>query len=275
LRGLKFPMSFVVIAAVFYVTLAGGMFIMQRKLLYPGSGDKPNIEHASFDHLIEVFTNPEPGLHLTHWFHPPQNDELPVIVMFHGNAGHIGDRVPKMRPLLEAGFGLILTGYRGYGGNPGKPSEEGLSADARSVLDWVQAQGVPADRIVLYGESLGTAVAVKMAEERDVAAVVLEAPPSSVVDVAQSVYWFLPVRFLLLDQWDSKGRVQRIGAPLMILHGERDKVVPARFGQRLYEAAVNPKELLLWPQGEHTDLLEYGPVVERVLGFIRRYAPAA
>lgn len=273
MRGFKFPMTFFVIASVFYVTLASGMFIMQRKLLYPGSGDTPRIEHAGSDRLIEVFTDPEPDLRLTHWFHPPQNDELPVIVMFHGNAGHIGDRLPKMRPLLDAGFGLFLTGYRGYGGNPGKPSEEGLSDDARSVLNWVQAQGVPSDRIVLYGESLGTAVAVKMAEEHDVAAVVLEAPPSSVVDVAKSVYWFLPVRFLLLDHWDSKGRVQRISAPLMILHGERDRVVPSRFGQRLFEAAVNPKELLLWPQGDHTNLLEYGPVVERVLGFIRRYAP--
>jgi len=268
-------MTFFVIASVFYVTLAGGMFIMQRKLLYPGSGLTPQIEQAGLDSLTEVFTFPEPDLRLTHWFHPPQNEDHPVIVMFHGNAGHIGDRVPKMRPLLQAGFGLFLTGYRGYGGNPGQPSEDGLSADARTVLDWVQSQGVEAERIVLYGESLGTAVAVKMAEERDVAAVVLEAPPSSVADVAQSLYWFLPVRMLLLDHWNSRERVERIGAPLMILHGERDRVVPARFGQRLFEAAANPKELLLWPQGEHTNLLEYAPVVERVLGFIRRHAPGA
>jgi len=260
-------MHWITIGAVAYLGILLGVFTLQRSLLYPGTRDG-----ASLGPLPPAFqvvtTTPEPAVTLRHWYRPPSETDAPVVVVFHGNAGHIGDRVEKLAALEEAGFGLFLVGYRGYGGNPGKPSEDGLSADARSVLDHLTEAGVAADRLVLFGESLGTAVAVKMASERPVAAVVLEAPPSSIAAVAQAHYWYLPARWLVLDRWDSLSRIDDISAPLMLLHGGQDRVVPQRFGRRLFAAADEPKTAIFEPAADHTNLLSFPAVERQVLAFI-------
>ena len=147
----------------------------------------------------------EPDLELVHLYHPPRAPNGPVVVVFHGNAGHAGYRVPKFRALLDAGFGVFFAEYRGYGGNPGRPDETGLTADARAVMAYFQSEGVDPGRIVLYGESLGAGVAVKMAAEHPVAGVVLEAPYTSIADVAQAHYWYLPARWLVLDKMGRCG----------------------------------------------------------------------
>src|SRR3546814_1371766 len=152
------------------------------------------------------------------WYHPPAGERGPLVVFFHGNGSDLGNAFLKMRPFVEAGFGLLAAGYRGYSGNPGKPSEPGLTADARSLLDWAAAEGYGRERLVYYGESLGTAVAVKIASERPPSALVLEAPPSSIADVAQAHSWYLPVRLLIRDPWDSLARIAAVGAPVLILH---------------------------------------------------------
>ena len=262
-------MHWLAVGAVVYLGVLLGIFLVQRSLLYPGSRDVPQLSERWAPGFHEVTTSPEAELTLTHWYRPPAEPDGPVVAVFHGNAGHIGDRAPKFKPLYDAGFGVFLTGYRGYGGNPGKPSEEGLSADARSVLDWLAAEGVTADRLVLYGESLGTAVAVKMASERQEAAVVLEAPPSSIAEVAQAHYWYLPARWLVLDKWDSHSRIAAISSPLLIMHGGRDRVVPQRFGKRLFEAASEPKTGIFLPEGQHTDMLDFPQVAVQVVDFIR------
>ncbi|WP_299618739.1 alpha/beta hydrolase [Pelagibius sp.] len=252
-----------------YLALLVVMFLAQRSLLYPAATNTPRLSDHGLPGMGAIETQPEPGLTLTHWFHPPADPDQPVILYFHGNAGHRGDRVAKMRPFIDAGFGLLLTGYRGYGGNPGRPSETGLSADARSVHDWLLAQGYKPGQIVIFGESLGTAVSVKLASERPPAALVLEAPPSSIADVAAAHYWYLPVRLLIRDPWDSHSRIGSIKVPLFLMHGARDRVVPARFGRKLFEAASEPKQALFHDTAMHTDLLDYREVVEAVMAFIR------
>ena len=153
---------------------------------------------------------------------------------------------------------MLLAEYRGYGGNPGTPSEEGFYADGRAALDFLAAREVPAARIVLYGESLGTGVAVQLALERRVGAVVLEAPFTSAVDVGADIYPFLPVRLLARDRFDSIAKIAAIGAPLLVLHGEADKVVPVRFGRALLAAARQPKEGVFVPGAGHADLYQHG-----------------
>jgi fermentation-respiration switch protein FrsA (DUF1100 family) len=197
-----------------------------------------------------------------------------VLVVFHGNAGHIGDRVPKFDELMDAGYGLLLAGYRGYGGNPGRPSEADLTGDARLLLDWLAGQGIGPARTVLYGESLGTGIAVKMAAERPAAALVLESPYTSIADVAQMHYWYLPAKWLLLDKWNSMAHIGRIEAPLLVVHGARDRTIPARYGQRLFAAAPDPKEIFMLDQGAHNDLYEFPQVPDRVIDFLRRHVPA-
>ena len=218
-------MHWISVGAVAYLGILLGVFALQRSLLYPGARETATLGPLppAFE---EIVTEPTPGIALRHWYRPPAEADGPLVVAFHGNAGHIGDRVEKLSALTDAGFGLFLVGYRGYGGNPGKPSEEGLSADARSVLDRLAADGIASGRLVFYGESLGTAVAVKMASERPVAGVVLEAPPSSIAAVAQAHYWYLPARWLVLDQWNSLDRIDDISAPARCRNGLLVPTVP-------------------------------------------------
>jgi len=257
----------VLLAVYAFVVVA--MFLAQRSLIYPAAALNPRIEDQGLPALQAVETEPEPGLRITHWYHPPAGELEPLVVFFHGNGSDLASAFLKMRPFLEAGFGLLAAGYRGYSGNPGKPSEAGLSADARSLLEWAAAEGFGRERLVYYGESLGTAVAVKLASERPPSALVLEAPPSSIADVAAAHYWYLPVRLLIRDPWDSLSRIAKVGAPVLIMHGERDGVVPIRFGRKLFDAAVEPKQAIWHAEALHTDVLSHPDVVRDVLAFIR------
>lgn len=256
-----------------YLLLLGYLFVVQRSLLYLPDRSVPDIAGAGLNpRAAPVAVTTADGLQLLAWHARPRTPRDPVMVYFHGNAGHIGYRGDKLRPYLDAGWGLLLPEYRGYGGNPGQPSEQGLYADGRAALDFVQAAGVPPERILLYGESLGAAVAVQMAIERPVGAVVLEAPFASLGASAQYHYPYVPARWLVLDRYDSLAKVARLGAPLLILHGEGDTITPARFGRQLFEAAAEPKEARFFPAGGHIDLDEHG-ATEAVLDFVARQLP--
>lgn len=261
-------MNWIVGLLIGYLILLGLMFVLQRSLLYPGSRERPNLVRDGAAGYREVVTQTEDGLSLTHWYREAAETDGLLVVAFQGNGGHIGHRVDKLRSLVQAGHGLFLVGYRGYSGNPGKPSEEGLTADARSVLAWLGGEGIGPERIVLYGESLGSAVAIKVASESKVAGLVLEAPPSSIADVAQAHYWYLPARWLLLDKWDSQARIGAAAAPILIFHGDRDRVVPERFGRKLFAAAPEPKKSLWVEDASHNDLWNFPEVRGAILEFL-------
>lgn len=261
-------MSWFVGLLIGYLVLLGLMFVLQRSLLYPASKERPDLVRDGATGYREVVTRTDDGLSLTHWYREATTAEGLVVVAFHGNAGHIGHRVDKLGALVEAGHGLILVGYRGYSANPGSPSEEGLTADGRSVLAWLAGEGIAPERIVLYGESLGSAVAVKVASETKVAGLMLEAPPSSIADVAQAHYWYLPARWLLHDKWDSQSRIAAVGAPILIFHGDRDRVVPERFGRKLFAAAPEPKKALWVEEASHNDLWNFPEVEGAILEFL-------
>ncbi|MEO5372908.1 MAG: alpha/beta hydrolase [Alphaproteobacteria bacterium] len=204
------------------------------------------------------------GLGLRAWWRPPGNG-LTTIVYFHGNGGNIGHRGHRVRPLLDLGLGVLLVEYRGYGGNPGEPTEEGLYADGRAALSFLADAGVPPDHWVLYGESLGTGVAVRMAFERaavtpprPIRGVILEAPFDSLAAVASAHYPFLPVGLLLKDRYDSLARIGAIRVPLLVVHGEADTVVPIAHGRRLFAAAATPKQAVWLPDVGHNDVFERG-----------------
>ncbi|MGF1608840.1 MAG: alpha/beta hydrolase, partial [Kiloniellales bacterium] len=259
-------MGWIATALGLYLLFVAFLFVMQRQMLYLPSGQLPDPAASGVPGLGAVTVPTKDGLQLTHWYRAPAAPDGPVVAVLHGNAGHIGHRIGKYWPLLQAGFGLLLIEYRGYGGNPGSPSETGLTEDARSALAWLMEEDVAPGRIVLYGESLGTAPAVRAAAAQargslgptavPFAGLVLEAPFTSIADVAQHHYWYVPVRWLLRDPWEVAPDIGAIAAPLLVVHGERDRVVPARFGKRLYELAAEPKEALFPPDGDHNGLLE-------------------
>lgn len=197
------------------------------------------------------------GLIITGWYRKPQGD-LSTLVYFHGNAGHHGQRAELVEPYLDAGYGVLLAGYRGYGGNPGRPDEEGLYTDARAAIAWLTGSGTPEERIVLFGESLGTGVAVQMAIEHEIAGLILQSPFTSTVDVGREIAPFMPVSVMVTHRFDSLSKIDRISVPLLVIHGEADQIVPIQFGRRLYEAAPEPKTAHFIPEAAHNNLDEFG-----------------
>ena len=197
------------------------------------------------------------GVILIAWQAPAKGDR-PVVLYFHGNAANAANRAEKIERIIGSGFGIFYLNNRGYGGSGGRPAEEANIADALAAYDHLIAHGVPAERIVAYGESLGSGQAVPLAAKRRVAAVVLEAPLTSTVDVGRRVYFWLPLNWLVTDRYDNERTIRAVTAPVLILHGERDSVVPVEMGQRLYDAAKEPKRIELFPRGGHNDLFDHG-----------------
>jgi fermentation-respiration switch protein FrsA (DUF1100 family) len=242
---------------------------MQRSLLFRPFFATDDPAQAGLPQAVRVATQTADGLRLTHWYAPPRDPGAPILVFFHGNAGHVAWMADKARPFLQAGMGVFLTGYRGYSGNPGSPSEAGLYADARSAIDWLAAHAA-GHPLALYGESLGSGVAVQMATERAVGAVVLEAPYTSIPDVAERRYPLVPVQLLARDRFDSKSKIAAIGAPLLVIHGELDTLVPPAQGRALFEAAKEPKAAAFIPEAGHNDLYAWGAGAKAV-AFVAAY----
>ena len=167
-------------------------------------------------------------------------------------------------------MGVLLAEYRGFGGNGGTPREQGLYADARAAIGFLGRQGVGPGRMVLFGESLGSGVAVQMATEYACAALVLEAPYSSVVDVAQDRYWMFPVKALVKDRYNSTAKIGKVRCPILIMHGTADRVIPIKFGERLFALAPSPKEMKVYPGLGHVGFDELG-AFNAVLDFLRRH----
>lgn len=255
-----------------YLLLVAVLFVAQRRIIYAPDRSMPDRERAGVLDMATVSLATADGLDLNAWYRQAARDGAPTLVYLHGNAGHIGYRGGKVRPYLDAGYGVLLVSWRGYGGNPGRPNEQGLYEDARAALAFLDRMGVAAERIVLYGESLGSGPAVQVATEQPVGAVILEAPFTSIADAAQHLYWYLPARALIRDRYASVTKIERIGAPLLIVHGERDRTIPVDFGRQLLAAALQPKEGLFIAVANHNDLYEHG-APEAVIEFLDRIFP--
>ena len=256
-------------AAVAYAALVGGLYLFQRQLLYFPDRAHPELFGLQQLGVREVTLSTEDGLSLLSWYVPARPGR-PVIAYFHGNGGHIGYRAERLLRFSREGFGVLMAEYRGYGGNPGTPSEAGFYADGRAALAFLDREGLAADRLVLYGESLGSGVAVALAVEHQIAALVLEAPFTSVAEVAQSHFPYVPASRMVVDRFDSLSRIGKVKAPILLLHGERDRVVPVRYGRALFDAAPEPKEGWFAPEAGHEDLARYGSL-DVVVAFIDRW----
>ena len=269
--------SIVAVVAIAYLALVVLLFLFQRSLMYHPAAAVPTPADSGVGDMRVVDLHTEDGLTLKAWYAPPKAADGPVVIYFCGNAGHIGYRAFKVRRLLDAGFGALLVGYRGFGGNPGHPTEAGLYADGRAALQFLAGNGLTGARIALYGESLGSGVAVRMAREQagvtPVAAVVLETPYTSIADVAAWHYPFAPARWLVRDRFDAFSAIGAIRAPLLVFHAKDDGIIPIDLARRLFDAAAEPKEARWFDAGGHGGLFEAG-AGDLVIDFIRRAATA-
>ena len=257
------------IAILIYVAVAGAMFLGQRRLLFTPDTERPDVAHAETPGLREVVLHTADGLDLLGWWLPPARPDAPVLVYFHGNAGTLANRIPRMRFFAALGWGMLMPEYRGYGGNPGAPSEAGFALDAAAGMAFLAREGVPLSRIVAYGESIGTGVAVQVAAGSAVAGLVLESPYTSITDIARARFWFLPVGLLLRDRFDSLARIGTVHVPLLVLQGGQDVVVPPALGQTLFAAASEPKQIWVSPAAGHGNLMQFG-AGDVTADFVRR-----
>jgi uncharacterized protein len=268
-----------VIVGLLAAVLLGLIWSQQRRLIYFPWPDRLPAASSVLTGSQEVVVATEDGIHLGGWFLPAQGGRpAPAVLVCNGNGGNRALRAPLATALSRAGLSVLLFDYRGYGGNPGRPSEDGLAADARAAQAWLATRPeVDPDRIAYFGESLGAAVALRLAVERPPAALILRSPFTSLTDVGRLHYPWLPVKWLLSDRYGSAARVAQLSVPLLVIAGERDQIVPSALSRRLYDAASAPKRLVLVPGADHNDaaLLDGPQTVGETLRFLTQTAVLA
>ena len=246
--------------------LVAFMWSQQRRLIYfPSPGPVPSAASV-LPNGRDVVLDTEDGIRLGAWYFPAGRT---AVLVCNGNAGDRSMRAALAAALNRLGHSVLLFDYRGYGGNKGRPTEEGLAADARAAEAWLRAQpGV--ERMVYFGESLGAAVAVGLAVQRPPAALMLRSPFTSLADVGAVHYPWLPVRRLLLDRYPSIDRIASVRAPVLVIAGDRDDIVPEQLSRRLYDAADEPKRYVLVPGAGHNDpeLLDGRQMIDEIDGFL-------
>ena len=242
-----------------YVLVVAAAWLGQRHLMYVPDPTRVAPASAGLRGVDELVLETPDGSRLIAW-RTSAVEGQPFILYLHGNAGNLASRADRFQRYQAQGLGLAMLSWRGYGGSTGRPSEANNVADARLAYDTLVASGVRPEDIVVYGESLGSGVAIQLVAERKVAALVLDAPYTSIVDVALLSYPYLPVRPLLIDRYESDRHIKQVRVPVLVLHGERDAVIPVRMGKALHEMVPGPKKLVLFPDGGHVDLDDYGAV---------------
>ncbi|MEM8573904.1 MAG: alpha/beta fold hydrolase [Pseudomonadota bacterium] len=250
-------MEFIAWLVAAYVLICVVVYFANRAFIYfPDPARVPPAQLGLTD-VKEVEITTADGVLLIGWYAPPQHGK-PTILYFHGNASNAANRAPRIAAMAHDGFGVFYLNNRGYGGSGDKPTEEKNITDATAAYEYLVSLGVPANTIVAYGESLGSAQAIALATKRSLAAIVLESPLTSVIDVAKGLYFWLPLNLLITDTYNNEENIRSVRVPVLVLHGEQDSVIPVKMGRRLFRAANNPKRIKIFPGGRHVDQFENG-----------------
>jgi fermentation-respiration switch protein FrsA (DUF1100 family) len=257
--------------ATIYLLLLGLVFLFQRRLQYfPDSSPVPLPQGEKYRDLQEVQLISADGQQLCAWHWPGR--QAATLLVLHGNGGSRRHRLDWVEDLHGLGWGVFILDYRGYGGSAGTPTEEGLYHDAEAAAKWLKQHGK--QQLVYLGESMGCGVAVELATRQPAAGLILQSGFSSAVDVAGKAYPYLPVRLLMRDRYDSMAKISKISCPVLVIHGERDSLVPVQLGRSLYEAAREPKEWWVVPGADHNDLPLVGgdEYWQKIEEFLRKIA---
>jgi uncharacterized protein len=248
-----------IVVSVAYACGLAVLFFVQRSFLFPiPTVVRTSPQQAGFPEAEEHILAAADGEKVIVW-HVPAKPGHPVILYFHGNGDFLAGFFGRFRDLIADGTGVVALSYRGYAGSSGQPSERGLLQDADAAYAFTTAR-YGADKIVVWGFSLGTGVAVALAAQQPVRKVILEAPYTSIADVAALRFPIAPVRWLIRDPFRSDARIGHVTARLLIMHGEQDPAIPIRFGERLFTLAHEPKQFVRFPAGGHNDLDNYGAI---------------
>lgn len=256
IRARRAFVALVLLLCVPYVTAVAALYFLQRTFLYPGS--RPGAEPAAIvvPGSERVTLTTTDGERLAAWHVAPE-PRRPIMLFFHGNGGALDAQTGRWRRLRDAGAGVLAVSFRGYPGSTGHPTEVGLHADARAAYEWLRTRYTP-EQIVIHGNSLGTGPAVRLAADVPARALILEAPFTAIVDVAAERYPWAPVHALMLDQFRSRDWIAQVKMPVLVVHGDTDRVIPVTHAVRLYALANQPKQLVRLRDSDHNTLVGDG-----------------
>ena len=251
--GVNF-LQFILTIFVIYFLVLVFLYFYQRSLLYHPNENNYSGDKISVD-IEKVKIQTSDNIELLGWYHEKNLKDYKTLVYFHGNAGSLENRIHKLNHFQDMNINFLIVAWRGFNGNKGKPSERGLYVDGKSAIDWLKKKGVDEKNLILYGESLGTGVATHLAQNKNYAGVILETPFTSMVDAAKNFYPYFPINLLLKDKFENFKKVKNINAPILVMHGEVDKIVPFSMGKKIYEIANNPKYSYFTKYDDH--MMEY------------------
>ena len=241
-----------VVLAYFIIILF--VYFYQRNLLYHPSENNYLNDKITFNYE-EIFIETDKNINLKSWFIKKDLNKFKTVLIFHGNAGNLFNRVYKLNELNKLDVNILLISWRGFSGNKGKPTEKNLYHDAEEAIKWLNNRGAISKNIILYGESLGTGVATELGTSNAFGGIILESPFTSIANAAKIYYPYLPVNTILKDRYDSIGKIKNITTPILIMHGRKDNIVPQKMGLELYEKANQPKFSYFPENDDH--MMEY------------------
>ena len=233
-------LSIVGLVVLIYLIISFILYNSQRSLLY-----HPTENNYSGDMLTvsieKIKIKNDDNIELQAWYHEKNIEKYKTVLFLHGNAGSLENRIHKINHFNDMDVNFLIISWRGFSGNKGKPTEQGLYKDAYAAIDWLKNKGINKNNIIIYGESLGTGIATEVAQGNSFAGVILESPFTSMIDAGASKYPIFPIRLLLKDKYESNKKIKNIKSPILIMHGEADKIVPFWMGKKLYDLANQPK----------------------------------
>ena len=252
-----------------YLVLLVFIYFYQRNLLYHPSENNYQNDKIQFSY-DEIFIKVDEKIKLKSWMINKNLKKFKTLVFFHGNAGELSNRIYKLNELNKLDINILLISWRGFSGNQGFPTEENLYKDAKAVIKWLNSKEVESNKIILYGESLGTGVVVEIGKKNIFNSIILESPFTSMENAAKIYYPYLPVKLLLKDKYNSISKIQKITTPILIMHGEKDNIVPFSMGKELFEKANNPKYSYFTSDDDH--MMEFNDqILKNIKNFIEKY----
>ena len=250
---------------IVYLLILLIIFFFQRKLLYHPS-ENNYLEENLLSHKVEkIKISSNNSINLESWYFL-KNSNFKTLVFFHGNAGSLENRIHKLNRLSNLDINYLIFAYRGFSGNKGIPTEKGIYEDANAVIYWLNSKGITRDNIILYGESLGSAVAIEIAKNKNFAGIILESPFTSMEEIAKIYYPYIPVRLLLKDKYKTNEKILNVNSPILVMHGKKDQIVPFDMGKKIFNLAKNPKYNFFVDYDDH--MMEYN---ENLLNTLKKF----
>jgi fermentation-respiration switch protein FrsA (DUF1100 family) len=248
--------TLIALACIVLAILVGAP-LLERGLMYEPDPTYMKPEQAGLSGFREHILETADGEELVTWYSPPRRGQ-PTLLYIHGNAGTLADRAERASNYEAAGRGLLIMSYRGYSGSSGRPSERANVADATLAYDTLIGWGIEPEDLIVYGESIGSGIAVQVAAARPVGGVILDAPYTSIVDVAELHYPYLPGRLMMRDRYETLRHLKNVEAPVLVVHGELDRIIPVAMGRKVAASARGPSEIVTFPEAGHSDHVLYG-----------------